>query len=56
MLEGARQNMQPILFVGILQEDPFFRKYKDDPAMAPFLDVTINVNPGGIPPEETGDE
>jgi tetratricopeptide (TPR) repeat protein len=56
MLEGARQNMQPILFVGILQEDPFFRKYKDDPAMAPFLDVTINVNPGGNPPEETGDE
>jgi tetratricopeptide (TPR) repeat protein len=56
MLEGARQNMQPILFVGILQEDPFFRKYKDDPAVAPFLDVTINVNPGSNPPEETGDE
>ena len=56
MLEGARQNMQPILFVGILQEDPFFRKYKDDPAVAPFLDVTINVNPGGNPPEEESDE
>lgn len=52
MLEGARRNMQPILFVGILQEDPLFRKYKDDPAVAPFLDVTINVNPGGNPPEE----
>jgi len=52
MLEGARQNMQPILFVGILQEDPFFRKYKNDPAVAPFLDVTIQVNPGGNPPEE----
>jgi len=52
MLEGARQNMQPILFVGILQEDPFFREYKNDPAVAPFLDVTINVNPGGNPPEE----
>jgi tetratricopeptide (TPR) repeat protein len=56
MLEGARQNMQPILFVGILQEDPFFRKYKDDPAMAPFLDVTINVNPGGNPAEDKSDE
>ena len=54
MLEGARQNMQPILFVGILQEDPFFRKYKDDPAVAPFLDVTINVNPGGT--KEQSDE
>jgi tetratricopeptide (TPR) repeat protein len=52
MLEGARQNMQPILFVGILQEDPFFRKYQDDPAVAPFLDVTIKVNPGDNPPEE----
>ena len=56
MLEGARQNMQPILFVGILQEDPFFRKYQNDPAVAPFLDVTINVNPGGNPPEEDSDE
>lgn len=56
MLEGARQSMQPILFVGILQEDPLFRKYKDDPAVAPFLDVTINVNPGGNPPEEESDE
>jgi tetratricopeptide (TPR) repeat protein len=56
MLEGARQNMQPILFVGILQEDPFFRKYQNDPAVAPFLDVTINVNPGGNPPEEKSDE
>ena len=56
MLEGARQNMQPILFVGILQEDPFFRKYQDDPAVAPFLDVTIKVNPGGNPPEEKSDE
>jgi Tfp pilus assembly protein PilF len=54
MLEGARQNMQPILFVGILQEDPFFRKYKNDPAVAPFLDVTINVNPGGT--KEQSDE
>ena len=54
MLEGARQNMQPILFVGILQEDPFFRKYKDDPAVAPFLDVTVNVNPGGT--REQSDE
>ena len=56
MLEGARQNMQPILFVGILQEDPFFKKYKNDPAVAPFLDVTIDVNPGGSPPvEESGE-
>ena len=52
MLEGARQNMQPILFVGILQEDPFFRKYQDDPAVTPFLDVTVKVNPGGNTPEE----
>jgi len=47
MLEGARVNMQPILFVGVLQEDPFFRRYKDDPAVAPFLDVTIEVKPQG---------
>lgn len=52
MLEGARLNMQPILFVGVLQEDPFFRKYKDDPAVAPFLDVTIDIKPGGEAPEE----
>jgi len=56
MLEGARQNMQPILFVGILQEDPFFRKYKNDPAVAPFLDVTIQVNPGGKPASDDSDE
>lgn len=56
MLEGARQNMQSILFVGILQEDPFFRKYKDDPAVAPFLDVTIKVNPGGNPASDDSDE
>lgn len=47
MLEGARRNMQPILFFGILQEDPFFRKYHKDPAVAPFLDVTLKVTPGG---------
>jgi len=52
MLEGARLNMQPILFVGILQEDPFFQKYQSDQAVAPFLDVTIEVNPGGNPSEE----
>lgn len=47
MLEGARRNMQPILFVGILQEDPFFKKYRENPAVAPYLDVSIKVNPGG---------
>lgn len=56
MLEGARLNMQPILFVGVLQEDPFFRQYKDDPAVAPFLDVTIEVKPGGAAPEDASDE
>jgi tetratricopeptide (TPR) repeat protein len=47
MLEGARRNMQPILFVGILQEDPFFMRYRENPAVAPFLDVSIQVNPRG---------
>jgi len=47
MLEGARRNMQPILFFGLLQEDPFFKKYQEDPLVAPFLDVTIEVKPGG---------
>ncbi len=52
MLEGARVNMQPILFVGVLQEDPFFRRYKDDPAVAPFLDVTIEVKAEGKKSDE----
>ncbi len=47
MLEGARRNMQPILFVGILQEDPFFMRFRDNPAVALFLDVSIKVNPRG---------
>jgi hypothetical protein len=54
MLEGARRNMQPILFVGILQEDPFFQKYRENPAVAPFLDVSIKVNPGGNKPPAPG--
>lgn len=49
MLEGARRNMQPILFVGILQEDPFFMRYRENPAVAPFLDVSIKVNPRAEP-------
>jgi tetratricopeptide (TPR) repeat protein len=52
MLEGARLNMQPILFVGILQEDPFFQKYQSDPAVAPFLDVTIEVKAEGKKSDE----
>lgn len=53
MLEGARRNMQPILFFGLLQEDPFFKKYQKDPLVAPFLDVTIEVKPQGG--QESGD-
>lgn len=47
MLQGARLHMQPILFVGILQEDPFFKRHKANPAVAPYLDVTIEVTPRG---------
>jgi len=47
LLEGARRNMQPILFFGVLQEDPLFRRYHTDPRVAPFLDVEIKVTPGG---------
>jgi tetratricopeptide (TPR) repeat protein len=54
MLEGARRNMQPILFVGILQEDPFFKKYRENPAVAPFLDVSIKVNRGADKPQAPG--
>jgi hypothetical protein len=43
MLNIARQNMQPILFFGLLQEDPFFRKYKKNPKIAPFYDVSLSV-------------
>jgi hypothetical protein len=35
--------MQPILFFGILQEDPFFRKFKKRPLIAPFYDVNLSI-------------
>lgn len=47
MLQGAQLHMQPILFVGILQEDPFFKRFHASPAVAPYLDVTLHVTPRG---------
>lgn len=52
MLERARLTMQPILFFGILQEDPFFHKFRLHPAIAPFTDVEIQVNPSSKKDEE----
>lgn len=43
LLEAARGHMQAILFVGVLQEDPFFRRYREDPVVARYLDVSIGV-------------
>lgn len=45
MLDQARGAMQPILFFGILQEDPLFLKFREHPAIAPFTDVEIQVTP-----------
>jgi tetratricopeptide (TPR) repeat protein len=52
MLSQARGAMQPILFFGILQEDPFFSKFRQHPVIAPFTDVEIQVTP----PEKTEDK
>jgi len=41
LLEAARGQMQGILFVGVLQEDPFFRRYRENPAVARYLNVSI---------------
>jgi tetratricopeptide (TPR) repeat protein len=43
LLDSARQTMQPALFLGLIQEDPFFRQFKQTPEIAPFHDVTISI-------------
>jgi len=45
LLASARGQMQPILFFGLIQEDPLFRQYKQQPQIAPFYDVTIAIKP-----------
>ncbi len=43
VLARAKDAMQPILFVGILREDPFFKKFADRPELQAFYDATISV-------------
>lgn len=47
LLGEARNRMQPILFFGLLQEDPFFSKFKEQPMIAPFYDVEISIQKPG---------
>jgi len=47
LLSDAQRNMQPILFFGLLQEDPFFSRYKEQPMIAPFYDVEISIQKPG---------
>ena len=42
-LEQARFAMQPALFLGVVQEDPFFRKYRREAFMQPFLQAKIQI-------------
>lgn len=49
VLARAKDAMQPILFVGILREDPFFKKFADRPEVRAFYDATISVNPAPAP-------
>lgn len=43
LLNLARRSMQPILFLGIIQEDSLFRKFRDNPKISPFYDVKITT-------------
>lgn len=47
LLTDAQRSMQPILFFGLLQEDPFFSKFKEQPMIAPFYDVEISIQKPG---------
>lgn len=49
VLSRAKDAMQPILFVGILREDPFFKKFANRPELRAFFDATISVNPAPAP-------
>jgi Flp pilus assembly protein TadD len=53
LLDAARHSMQPILFFGLIQEDPFFREFKRTPEIAPFYDVNISVNTPTPQPAES---